>query len=128
MGAKITPKRTWAARGDLSNPAAVADGLLVTVARSDYDYTGAELVIDLRQPCMFQTVVIDHGLEPQGHCRKVGVATSLDGKLWVDRYAGPGARRVTVLSLPEVVLARYVRLRAVQPGTRPWAVAEVFLQ
>jgi hypothetical protein len=127
-GIKITPKSTWSVRGSLPAPRAAIDGELATIARSDYDYTGAELIIDLKQPCMFQTVVIEHGGEDRGFCRRVAVATSLEGKLWLIRHTAPGTRRVTLVSLPQVVLARYVRLRVLQPGSRPWAVAEVFLQ
>ncbi|KPK79280.1 MAG: hypothetical protein AMJ81_13510 [Phycisphaerae bacterium SM23_33] len=128
MGATITPKTTWIVRGNLSTPSAAADENLASIARSDYDYAGAHLTIDLGQPCMFQTVIIDHGREDRGHCRTVGVATSLDGRLWIGRHTGPGTRRVTILSLPQVVLARYVRIQAAQPGVQPWAVAELYLQ
>ena len=71
---------------------------------------------------------IDHGREPLGYCRRVAVATSLDAKLWVDRHAAPGTRRVTILSMPSVALARYIRLKAVQPSARPWAIAELYVQ
>jgi len=59
---------------------------------------------------------------------RVAVATSLDGEAFVERHQAPGTRRVTILSLPEPVLARYVRVRAARPGDQPWSLAEVFLQ
>ena len=85
-------------------------------------------MIDLKALCVFQTVILDHGADETEHCRLVGVATSIDGTTWVDRHSAPGTRRVTILSLPEVVIARYVRLRALAPGPAPWVIAEVYLQ
>ena len=87
-----------------------------------------ELTIDLKEMVLFQMVVIDHGRDEHGYCRRVGVATSADGEAFADRHPAPGTRRLTILSLPEPVLARYVRLRVVRPGPRPWSIAEVFLQ
>jgi len=128
FGASISDKSTWTLSGGLSNPALAADNNLATAARTGRQYTGAELVIDLHALCIFQTVILDHGTARDGYCRQVGVATSIDGTNWVDRYCGPGTRRVTVLSMPEVVMARYVRLRALAPSPRPWTIAEAYLQ
>ena len=128
LGADISPKGTWSAHGSLSNAAAATDGDLSTAARSDYNYRSAAITIDLKKACLFQTVIIDHGNAEHGHCRKVALATSLDGKIFIDRYAAPGTRRITILCTPGPVLARYVRLQAVAPGPRPWSIAEVYLQ
>lgn len=128
FGSSISDKKTWALSGTLDKPAAAADGNLATAARSGSRYAGAELVIDLKTNCIFQTVILDHGAAADGHARLVGVATSIDGKNWTDRYSGPGTRRVTILSMPEVVLARYLRIQALAPAQAPWAIAEVYLQ
>ena len=128
LGADITPKNTWSVRGSLANPAAVADEDLTTAARSSYQYTGAELIIDLKKVCLFQTVIIEHGAARSGHCRSISVSTSVDGKIFNNKYLSPGTRRVTIVSLPKAVLARYVRIKVVRPGRSRWAIAEVYLQ
>jgi len=128
LGASISPKRQWVAAGDLYGAPAAVDGNLTTAARSDYQYDGAELTIDLNAVCLFQTVVIDHGQQEHGHCRRVAVSTSLDGQAFTEQHQVAGTRRITILSLPKPVLARHVRLRAVRAGKQPWSIAEVFLQ
>ena len=128
LGADITPKKTWLAGGDLQNPSAAIDGDMTTAARSDYDYSGAAITIDLRRQCVFQTVVVDHGAGEHGHASTVAVATSADGENFIDRHVSPGKRRVTILCLPKPVLARYLRLRVTAPGVQPWNIAEIYLQ
>ena len=128
LGADISPKNTWVARGDLQNPSAAIDDDMATAARSDYEYSGAAITIDLRRPCVFQTVVVDHGAGEHGHASKVAVATSADGRSFIDRHVSPGKRRVTILCLPKPVLARYLRLRVTAPGVQPWNIAEIYLQ
>lgn len=128
LGGDISPKNTWLAGGDLQNPSGAIDGDMATAARSDYDYSGATITIDLRRPCVFQTVVVDHGASEHGHASTVAVATSADGKNFVDRHVSPGKRRVTILCLPKPVLARYLRLRVTAPGVQPWNIAEIYLQ
>ncbi len=124
----ISPKIHWVARGDLANPAAAIDGNLSTTARSNNQYAGAEITIDMKRRCMFQTVIIEHGAARGGHCRSVGVSTSVDGKTFKDQHVAPGTRRVTIVSLPATRLARYLRLKAVKPGIGPWVIAEIYLQ
>lgn len=128
FGADITPKNTWSARGNLTNPAAAIDENLATAARSNYQYAGAELTIDLKRVCLFQTVIIEHGAARAGHCRSVDISTSIDGKTFSNRNTSPGTRRVTIVSLPKATLARYVRIKAARPGRSRWAIAEVYLQ
>lgn len=128
LGADITPKNTWSVRGDLTNPAAAADEDLATAASSNYQYQGAELIIDLKKVCLFQTVIIEHGGAKSGHCRSVDVSTSVDGKIFNNRYIAPGTRRLTIVSLPAPTLARYVRIEAAKPGRSRWVIAEVYLQ
>ena len=128
LGAYISPKSAWLVTGELLDVTSAADGDFSTSARSDYEYSGATLTVDLRRACLFQTIILEHGASEHGHPRKLAVATSIDGKTYTLRHLAPGKRRVTILSLPEPVLARYVRLRVVQPGPRPWNVAEIYLQ
>jgi len=128
LGPSITPRRRWVLSGTLAGPALAVDGDLLTAARAARDQLGAHLIIDLKEPCVFQSVIIDHGAAAGGHCRLVALDTSVDGTRWRRRYAAAGTRRVTVLCLPEVVLARYVRLRCVVPGPGRWTIAEVYLQ
>lgn len=127
-GANMSNRRTWTARGDLQDPSFAIDSNINTAALSGADYTNASLTIDLKQPCVFHTVIIEHGLKEMGFPRTVGVATSVDGVNFTDRYQGPGTRKVTILLLPQPVLARYVRLHALRPGREPWSLAEVHLQ
>ena len=128
FGAKISPKRKWRASGSVTNPKAAIDGRLETIARASFRRAGAELTIDLGETCVFQMIIIDHGNEQTGCARRVGVATSTNGRTFKDRHAAPGARRVTHILLPKPVLARYLRLKVITPGRRPWAVGEVYLQ
>lgn len=128
LGANITPKNTWAARGDLANPASAIDHDLSTAARSDYQYKGTELIIDLKKVCLFQSVIIEHGAARGGHCRSVNISTSVDGRIYNNKYIAPGTRRVTIISLPAPTLARYVRLEASSPGRSRWAIAEIYIQ
>ena len=128
LGSDISPKRTWRLSGELYNPSAAADGDFATAARSDYEYRGATLTIDLKRVCLFQTIIIEHGAGEHGHARRIAVATSIDGKEFAQRYWAPGKRRVTILSLPKPVLARYVRLQVARPGPRPWNIAEIYIQ
>ncbi len=128
LGADITPKNTWSVRGDLANPAAAADEDISTAARSNYGYTGAELIIDLKKVCLFQTVILEHGTAKSGHCREVDISTGVDGKNFSKKHVAPGTRRFTIISLPAPTLARYVRIKAVSPGRGRWYIAEVYIQ
>ncbi len=128
LGADISSKRLWRLTGEMANPQAAADEDLTTSAQSDYNSAGAALTIDLGRPCLFQTVILDHGNARDGHARRIAVAVSMDGRTFIDQHVGPGKRRVTIVSLPKPVLARYVRVRVVGSGPQPWSVAEVYLQ
>ena len=63
-----------------------------------------------------------------GFAQRVGVSTSLNGQSYTRRAIAPGNRRVTIVCIVTSVLARYVRIEAMQPGTRAWSVAEVQLK
>ena len=125
---RVSKRRLWRASGELKRPELATDGRLDTAAISTLSYAGATLTIDLGKPSLFNLVVIDHGRNHFGFCRRVGILTSSDGKTYTQRYAAPGTRRLTTLLLPRHVLARYVRLQAIVPGDNPWSVAEVYFQ
>ena len=129
MGASITPKTSWTVSGNLNDLKAAIDGNVNTAAHStQYQYEGSEITLDLKGMCLFQTIIIDHGKESEGYARLVAVKTSADGREFKDRYTGVGSQRVTLLLLPEPVLARYIRLQVVRAGYRPWAVGEIYIQ
>jgi len=118
----------WEAYGTVQDPARAIDGNIHTAAVAADADGPAQLVIDLGKPGTLNMIVIDHGANEFGFARQVVVHTSLDGKRFVRRHAALGTRRVSTLLLMSPVLARYVRLDAVAPGTRPWSVAEVHMQ
>jgi hypothetical protein len=124
----LSARTSWLAGGALSNAQAALDGDLSTAALSDYQYAGADITLDLQRPCLFQMVVLHHGKSEMGFARRVGVSTSLDGNIFIDRYVAPDLRRVATLSLPSPVLARYVRIKAIVPGSQPWSIAEIYLE
>ena len=128
LGPSITPQQRWSLSGTVAEPALAADGDRSTAAQAGRGQTDAELVIDLREPCVFQSVVIHHGAVERGYCRLVALDTSVDGRSWRQRYTAAGTRQVTILCLPEVVLARHIRLRCLVPGPERWTIAEVYLQ
>ena len=125
---RVSDRRVWRASGDLMTPAAAIDGDLATTATDPRRRANAYLTIDLGKPCMFNLVIVDHGLNQFGFSRRMLVLTSMDGKTFTQRHAVPGTRRITAALLPKFVLARYLRLQAAVSGPRPWSIAEVFIQ
>jgi hypothetical protein len=126
--APLTDKSKWSAYGTVSNPRLAIDGDINTEARADGRHGEPEITIDLGRECLFQSVIISHGNSPDAFCRTVTVATSLDGRAYVDQYNAPGTRSVTILCMDKPVLARFVRLKATRPGIQQWALAEISLQ
>jgi len=124
----ITDRRNWTAKGNLEDPGQATDGNINTMAVGRAGSQAPSLTIDLGQACTLNFVVIDHGRDEFGYARRVEIATSIDGRTFTPQGGGPGIRRVSNFLLNSVVLARYVRITAVQPGAKPWAVAEVYLQ
>ena len=126
----ITPKAKWAIYGDLLQIRHAIDGDTYTAAveKSYGRQKQSSFTIDLGRVCLFNTVVIDHGVDEFGYCRTVGVSSSTDGDSFKQCHSGPGTRRVTILSLPTATLARYVRVHCEVANPRPWSVAEVYLQ
>jgi hypothetical protein len=124
----VSGRGQWRLTGDLRRLAAATDGETRTAAVSEQQYRAAELTVDLGKPCVFNTVVIEHGMRPAGFCRRVAVLTSLDGKQYERRLSVPGTRRVTTVCLLTPMLARYVRVQAEVPGDGPWHIAELYVQ
>ncbi|MCE5326978.1 MAG: discoidin domain-containing protein [Planctomycetaceae bacterium] len=125
--ARISPKNAWTIKSDLADAAAAIDGNYATAATSSDVYASSTIVLDLGKTCMFNTVVIEHG-EELGYCRRLTVATSIDGKTYTQRMTGPGNRKTTIVAIVTPVLARYVQIKAVIPGNRAWSVSEIDLQ
>ena len=127
--AAISKRTSWRAYGDLRNPQYALDGRQDTAAVSNgNNYDDAVLTFDLGKPCLFNMVVIEHGPNEHGFCGRIAVLTSMDGVHYSDQKIGSGTRAVTTLLLDSPVLARYVQLKVIVPGTRPWSVSEVYLQ
>jgi len=128
--AGVPSRDQWALRArGVDNPELAADGNMSSRATtSSTSYRGATLTIDLGGPSLFNMVVIDHGPDEKGYAQRVGVATSLNGETYTRRAIAPGNRRVTIVCIVTPVLARYVRIEAMLPGTRAWSLAEIQLK
>jgi hypothetical protein len=124
----ITPRSTWTASGNLDMPDLATDGNLNTMAVGRTGNPPPSLRIDLGQACTFNFVVVDHGRDELAFARRVEIATSMDGRTFSPCMIGPGTRRVSNFMLPKTALARYIRITAIEPGAKPLAVAEVYLQ
>jgi hypothetical protein len=123
----MTPRSTWKIVGDVRDPQKAIDNDLGTAAVTGPNYENAVVTIDLGKPRLFNMVVIDHGRDEMGFCKRVAVYTSQDGQNFAYQYATLGTRRVTVIALPNPTLARYIRLQAVVPGANPWSLAEIYV-
>ncbi len=128
MVGSVSPRAEWAISGDLPNIRTAVDGDVNTCAVSGPAYANSQFTVDLGRPCLFNMVVVDHGPNRDGYPTRLGVLTSNDGKEFVFRHAAPGCRRATTLLMFTPVLARYVRIQALQEGRHPWSVAEVYVQ
>ena len=129
VSVNVSPCTSWAITGDhMNNVQWAIDDVLVTAATSDAYYTSAAVTVDLGKPCVFNMVVLDHGIERDGYARRTAVYISMDGKNYQYQYAVPGTRRVTILNWVTPVMARYVRVQAIAPGDRPWSIAELYVQ
>ena len=92
------------------------------------DYSGASITIDLERQCIFNMVVLIHGRKEFGFAKEVKLSISTDGKHFKPCYQTFGTRKITYISVLTPVTARYIRFTAVKPGSKPWAIAEVYLQ
>jgi hypothetical protein len=124
----ITPRSTWTASGNLDMPDLATDGNLNTMAVGRTGNPPPSLRIDLGRACTFNFVVVDHGRDELAYARRVEIAISNDGRIFSPCMIGPGSRRVSNFMLPKMALARYIRITAIEPGAKPLAVAEVYLQ
>ncbi len=124
---RLTPRHRWLAFGDLRDPLKAIDGNISTAAVTGDNYRNAALTIDLGKMCQLNMVAIEHGADQFGYCRTLAILTSDDGREFYSQAVVPGLRRVTTVVLPKQVLARYVRLQAIEEGHRPWSIAEVYL-
>ena len=126
-GALITPRQAWRAYGDLREASKAVDGDLWTAAASSGTYPNATIELDLGKLCLFNRIMVEHGPDEYGFPNRMAVYTSQDGQSFQLQCEVPGKRRVTNALLITPVLARYVRLVAVSPGSRPWSVAEIVI-
>ena len=127
--AGIAPRSQWQVRGrGVDNAELAIDGNMATRATTSSSYRDAALTIDLGDPSLFNMLVLEHGAEGMGFAQRVGVSTSLDGQSYTRRAIAPGNRRVTIVCIVTPVLARHIRIEAMQPGQRPWSLAEIQLK
>ena len=124
---RLSPRARWLASGDLRDPQNAVDGNVATAAVSRAAHQNATLTIDLGKICLFNMVVVEHGVSEFGFPRRMAVFTSTDGMKFRKQIEVPGLRKVTTAILIRQVLARYIRLQAAEPGDRPWSIAEVHL-
>ena len=126
--AAISDRSIWKVSGGVRAPQNAIDDDLSTAAVTTHSYANRAIIIDLGKVCVFNTVIIEHGDDEFGFCRRVGISTSIDGQEYTQQAAGPGTRKVSIFALVRPVLGRYVRLQAIVPGSRPWSIAEVHLR
>ncbi len=124
----VSPYTAWHVTGELDGVAKAVDDNVSTAAVSKSYYLNHGLTLDLGKPCLFNMVVLDHGSNENGYCRRVGLWTSMDGRNFSYVYAAPGTRRVTTINWVTPVLARYIRIQAIMPGDRPWSIAEIYVR
>ena len=98
------------------------------MAVSGGNYRNASFTIDLGRSCVFNMIVLFHGKKEFGFARKLLVSTSIDGKKYKNIHTAPGTRDRTYLLLMTPVNARYLRITALEAGSRPWSIGGIFLQ
>jgi len=125
---KVPDRARWQATGTVSDAPKAIDGNVNTAAVAGNGVESPSLMIDLGKEAILNMVVLDHGRNEFGFARQVAVSTSVDGRRFIRRHTSPGTRRVSSLLLVSPVLARYIRLDVIVPGTSPWSVGEVHVQ
>jgi len=127
--ADISSKSVWrATSATMGDPEQAIDGKLNTAAVGPAG-VGAELMIDLGKPCLFNRVSVDHGTSDEElYPRQLALQTSLDGRTFYTRKVVLGTRRITNLTIITPTLARYVRLLVQKAGAGSWRIAEIYLQ
>ena len=126
--AVLSDPRSWVVTGNVLNAQDAVDGDKTTAARGDVNVGQASITVDLGKVCTFDAIFLDHGRYALGCARRLAVSTSMDGRYFTHHYEAPGTRMVTSLLLVTPVMARYVRIKVVEPGDTPWNVAEVYIQ
>ncbi len=124
----VTAKNRWRASGNVSDAGNAVDANPSTAAVASHAGSGATLTVDLSRPCMFNMVVVNHGPNGHGYATQLELATSTDGKIFTTRKTVYGTRKVTTVLLIRPILARYVRLKVLQSGPKPWSAAEIYIQ
>jgi len=124
----VSNKTNWRLSGDFHDAAKAADGYIGTAASSG-DNPTASIIIDLGKPCMFNTIILDHGPDNEHNFpNRLSVVTSYDGRAWTNVYVVQGTRRITYIPLLTPTLARYIRLQTLVKNDEPWTIAEIYLQ
>ena len=124
----VSNKGNWRLSGDFRDVARAADGDIGTAASSG-DNSTASIMIDLGKPCMFNTIILDHGPDHERNFpNRISVVTSYDGRFWTNVYVVQGTRRITYIPLLTPTLARYIRLQTLVKNDEPWTIAEIYLQ
>ena len=124
----ISPRAAWTASGEVRDAYYAIDERIETAATAPAGYSRASLTVDLGRASFIGMVVVDHGADEHAYSRSMAVLTSDDGTGWAHRITVPGTRRLTYALLPKRVLARYVRVEAVEPGAGKWSIAEIYLK
>ena len=127
----ISSQLTWKVKSKhgFKDARKAIDGSSHTYAiTSGKNYSGASITIDLDRQCIFNMVVLIHGRKEFGFAKEVQLSISSDGKNFKSCYQTFGTRKVTYISILTPTTARYIRLTAVKPGSKPWAIAEIYLQ
>ncbi|MCD4825542.1 MAG: discoidin domain-containing protein [Phycisphaerae bacterium] len=114
--------------GTFKNLRGAIDGLAITKAETVGNYRGTSITVDLKRPCIFNTVVLVHGDKPFGFARTISLATSRDGKNFTQQITTQGTRKFTYINLLTSTTARYIRITVVKPGTEPWAISQIYFQ
>lgn len=124
----ITPKSRWKISGNAPKAGRAIDNNLGTAAVDQRPQSGDSLIVDFGRPCMFNMVVVEHGPNPHGYARRLELSTGTDGKRFTTQKTVYGTREVTTVLLIRPTLARYIRLKILQPGPKSWSVGEIYIQ
>ncbi len=114
--------------GSFTNLKAAIDDTIDTMAVSGGNYRNTSFALDLGKPCVFNMIVLFHGKKEFGFAGKLLVSTSNDGKKYKNIHTAPGTRDRTYLLLMTPVNARYLRITALEAGSRPWSIGGIVLR
>ena len=128
LASAVTSRSEWRVSGDLREIVRAVDGQRGSAARAENGRSNTQITIDLGKTCLFNLVVVDHGPNEHGFCGRVALLTSLDGRSFTRRTVIQGTRRVTIFSLVTPTLGRHIRLQAIEAGSEPWSIGEIYVQ